>query len=67
MIDVAPRHHHRVYVIRLKHPRARGREAFYVGTGGTYEGLTIAALLLNGFRITDHVVDAEAASPRRAT
>jgi type IV pilus assembly protein PilA len=39
-------------------------EAFYVGTGGTYEGLTIAALLLNGFRISDGVdVDVVAAGP----
>ena len=26
--------HHRVYVVRLDHPRARGREAFYVGMTG---------------------------------
>ena len=28
------RHHHRVYVVRLAHPRAKGREAFYVGMTG---------------------------------
>ena len=26
--------HHRVYVVRLDHPRARGREAYYVGMTG---------------------------------
>jgi predicted GIY-YIG superfamily endonuclease len=26
--------HHRVYVVRLNHPRAKGREAFYVGMTG---------------------------------
>ena len=26
--------HHRVYVVRLDHPRAKGREAFYVGMTG---------------------------------
>jgi predicted GIY-YIG superfamily endonuclease len=26
--------HHRVYVVRLNHPRARGREAYYVGMTG---------------------------------
>lgn len=26
--------HHRVYVVRLNHPRSRGREAFYVGMTG---------------------------------
>ena len=26
--------HHRVYVVRLEHPRARGREAYYVGMTG---------------------------------
>jgi hypothetical protein len=32
------RHHHRVYVVRLDHPRAKGRLAFYVGmTGLTIE------------------------------
>ena len=29
-----PQHHHRVYVVRLEHPRAKGREAFYVGMTG---------------------------------
>jgi hypothetical protein len=29
-----PRHHHRVYVVRLEHPRAKGRDAFYVGMTG---------------------------------
>ena len=28
------RHHHRVYVVRLDHPRAKGREAYYVGMTG---------------------------------
>ena len=28
------RSHHRVYVVRLDHPRAKGREAFYVGMTG---------------------------------
>ena len=28
------RHHHRVYVVRLDHPRAKGRPAFYVGMTG---------------------------------
>lgn len=28
------RAHHRVYVVRLEHPRADGREAFYVGMTG---------------------------------
>ncbi len=26
--------HHRVYVVRLDHPRARGRDAYYVGMTG---------------------------------
>jgi hypothetical protein len=26
--------HHRVYVVRLDHPRAKGREAYYVGMTG---------------------------------
>lgn len=26
--------HHRVYVVRLDHPRARGRQAYYVGMTG---------------------------------
>lgn len=26
--------HHRVYVVRLDHPRARGRESYYVGMTG---------------------------------
>lgn len=26
--------HHRVYVVRLDHPRARGRQSFYVGMTG---------------------------------
>ena len=26
--------HHRVYVVRLEHPRANGRQAFYVGMTG---------------------------------
>lgn len=26
--------HHRVYVVRLSHPRAKGRDAFYVGMTG---------------------------------
>ena len=26
--------HHRVYVVRLNHPRAKGREAYYVGMTG---------------------------------
>ena len=30
----AARHHHRVYVVRLAHPRAKGRDAFYVGMTG---------------------------------
>lgn len=29
-----PRAHHRVYVVRLDHPRANGRQAFYVGMTG---------------------------------
>jgi hypothetical protein len=29
-----PRFHHRVYVVRLAHPRARGKDAFYVGMTG---------------------------------
>jgi hypothetical protein len=28
------REHHRVYVVRLEHPRAKGRECFYVGMTG---------------------------------
>ena len=28
------REHHRVYVVRLDHPRAKGRPAFYVGMTG---------------------------------
>jgi hypothetical protein len=28
------REHHRVYVVRLDHPRAKGRAAFYVGMTG---------------------------------
>ena len=28
------RAHHRVYVVRLNHPRAKGREAYYVGMTG---------------------------------
>jgi predicted GIY-YIG superfamily endonuclease len=28
------RYHHRVYVVRLAHPRAKGRDAFYVGMTG---------------------------------
>jgi hypothetical protein len=31
---IETRHHHRVYVVRLAHPRAKGREAFYVGMTG---------------------------------
>jgi predicted GIY-YIG superfamily endonuclease len=31
---VKTRHHHRVYVVRLDHPRAKGRGAFYVGMTG---------------------------------
>jgi hypothetical protein len=31
---VAAAAHHRVYVVRLAHPRANGREAFYVGMTG---------------------------------
>jgi hypothetical protein len=29
-----PPEHHRVYVVRLAHPRAKGRDAFYVGMTG---------------------------------
>lgn len=29
-----PAPHHRVYVVRLDHPRARGRECYYVGMTG---------------------------------
>lgn len=32
--DVKPRDHHRVYLVRLEHPRARGRPCFYVGMTG---------------------------------
>jgi hypothetical protein len=28
------RDHHRIYVVRLEHPRAKGRPAFYVGMTG---------------------------------
>ena len=28
------RNHHRVYVVRLAHPRAKGRQAYYVGMTG---------------------------------
>lgn len=28
------RDHHRVYVVRLNHPRAKGRECYYVGMTG---------------------------------
>jgi len=31
---VKPRLHHRLYVVRLNHPRANGRESFYVGMTG---------------------------------
>ena len=31
---VKSRDHHRVYVVRLNHPRARGRQCFYVGMTG---------------------------------
>jgi hypothetical protein len=31
---VKPRDHHRVYVVRLDHPRAKGRPCFYVGMTG---------------------------------
>jgi hypothetical protein len=31
---VKARLHHRVYVVRLAHPRCKGREAFYVGMTG---------------------------------
>ena len=31
---VRPREHHRVYVVRLDHPRAKGRPCFYVGMTG---------------------------------
>jgi len=34
IVDVKARHHHRVYVVRLNHPRAKGRECFYVGMTG---------------------------------
>ena len=30
----APLEHHRVYVVRLDHPRAKGRECYYVGMTG---------------------------------
>jgi len=29
-----PRHHHRVYVVRLKDPKGIGRECYYVGMTG---------------------------------
>jgi hypothetical protein len=32
--DVKPWDHHRVYVVRLDHPRAKGRPCFYVGMTG---------------------------------
>lgn len=31
---VPPRHHHRVYVIRLQNPRGDGRDGYYVGMTG---------------------------------
>jgi predicted GIY-YIG superfamily endonuclease len=31
---VKSREHHRVYVVRLDHPRAKGRPCFYVGMTG---------------------------------
>ena len=33
-IPAEAQYHHRVYVVRLDHPRARGRQAFYVGMTG---------------------------------
>ena len=33
-VPVRSKPHHRVYVVRLDHPRARGREAYYVGMTG---------------------------------
>ena len=34
MLTVKSRDHHRVYVVRLNHPRAKGRPCFYVGMTG---------------------------------
>jgi hypothetical protein len=33
-LTVKSRDHHRVYVVRLEHPRARGKACFYVGMTG---------------------------------
>ena len=34
IVNVSSRDHHRVYVVRLAHPRAKGRPCFYVGMTG---------------------------------